>query len=94
MNEAAAAVTVRYPQISTKLSNSNKQAEMEVIAEVQNWGAHAVHGVFHAQIPGEWVATAPTVLTCILPFVPYRPNHQPCSTAANHSTLLQERQSL
>ena len=33
MNEAAAAVTVRYPQISTKLSNSNKQAEMEVIAE-------------------------------------------------------------
>ena len=46
-------VSVRYPGVATKLLANNTQAQLEIVAEVQNWDdTHGVTGSFLARIDG------------------------------------------
>jgi exo-1,4-beta-D-glucosaminidase len=58
---AADTVTVRYPQVTTRLSQGGGAAELELVAELQNWGTVSTAGVMKAQIPGLFSCTSKTV---------------------------------
>jgi exo-1,4-beta-D-glucosaminidase len=57
----ATAVTCRYPQVTTWLTNGGNSAQLQVMAEVQNWGGSSASGAFKAQIAGLFSCTSKTL---------------------------------